>query len=115
MSEYEFSDAENEVFTKLNKNMLLASLLLVLSGLVALILGITAGSVFDIISGITVITIGISLYFPTDNFRNIVSTTGEDIKELLTAFSELDKGWLIVNIISAIYLITKALRIFVDF
>jgi len=115
MSEYEFSEEENVVIGKLNKHMLLASIMLALSGLIAFILGLTDSSLFDVYSGITVFCIGLSLYFPIDNFKRIVTTTSQDIKELLTGFSELDRGWLLVNIITAIYMLMKVIRIFVDF
>ena len=115
MSEHEFSETHNAIFTALNSNMLRATIILCLSGIIALMLGILDTGAFDIISGITVLCIGVSLYFPTDNFKNIVTTTGEDIKELLQAFSELDKGWLIVNIVTLIYALTKIVRVFHNF
>ena len=115
MAEYEFTDDENKTFTAISKNMLYSAIILVISGVVAFVLGLVEPSLFDVITGITVLAIGVSLYFPTDNFKRIVSTSGEDIKELMQAFSELDKGWMVVNIVTLVYCVTKILRIFIKF
>ena len=107
MSEYEFTEEQNVVIDGLRKNMTILTGVLVVGGLAALISGILDFSWLDIIAGLTVMAIGVSLFFPTDNFKKITSTEGDDIKEMMIAFNELDKGWLIVNIFTVVYALSK--------
>jgi len=112
-NEYEFTEEENKIFARLLKHMLVTTIVLVLAGLTTLIVGITDNFYYyELIAGIATGAIGVSLYFPTDNFKNVINTTGHDIKELLTGFSDLNKGWLVVNIITFLYLLARISLIF---
>ncbi len=53
-------------------------------------------------NGLMYIVLAVTIYLPVDNLKRIVQTEGSDIKELMVAFNELDKGWLIANIAMAI-------------
>ena len=107
MSEYEFKDAENKVINSLMKNIYISCVTLLIAGSLVLIVGALDNyNIVSMISGIAIASIGISLYFPTDNFKAIIKTQGKDIKELLIAFSDLKKGWLIVNIVTFVWLLT---------
>ncbi len=107
-NEYEFTEEENKIFERLLKHMLITTIVLVLAGITTITVGVSDNFYYyELIAGIATGAIGVSLYFPTDNFKNVINTTGHDIKELLTGFSDLNKGWLIVNIITFLYLLAR--------
>jgi hypothetical protein len=113
MSDYEFKDEENKVINGLTKNIYISCFVLVISGALNMLVGALDNfNLLDIVSGLAIASIGISLFFPTDNFKAIVKTQGKDIKELLMAFSDLKKGWLIVNIVTFFWLLLTVLRLF---
>ncbi len=101
--EYEFTEEENLVFTSLSRNMIILAIVIFTGG-VATILQFALGDlrVLLIIDGILYCIMALTFYFPTDNFKRIVTTEGKDIPELMTAFNELDKGWLIVNLVTLV-------------
>lgn len=100
---YEFNKEEEKVFTDLSKWMLILSIMVILAGIATIVQYFVGdGGWFLLIAGITWILLGISLYFPIDNFKRITTTEGSDIKELMTGFKELDKGWLAANIVTAL-------------
>ena len=97
MSEYEFSDKENEQFVNFSFRLLILSATLGAAGLVSIILGIISPfSATDVITGIAFIAIGVSLFLPVQNFKNIISTKGNDMKELMNGFSVLNQGFTFV-------------------
>lgn len=120
--EYEFSKAENEVFSSLSRWMIILALVIIGGG-IATIISFVADFIFSpiftlaygltIISGIMYCIMGLTFYFPTDNFKRIVTTKGKDITELMTAFREVDRGWLIVNIVTLIVVILMFISIFI--
>ncbi len=101
MSTYEFSKEEETVFNDMTKWMLMLSGLLTIAGILSIIhLVINPDrNYFLLYAGLTWFLLGLTFYFPTDNFRRITKTEGNDIKELMTGFEELDQGWKIANII----------------
>jgi hypothetical protein len=99
MSGYEFSSEENTVILTLAKRMRTVSLLLGLTGLIAignaipgLLEGGTPTGVGGLIAGVFAILQAIIFFRPTDNLKNIVTTEGEDIAELMQGIGELAGG-----------------------
>ena len=106
MSAYEFSSEENIVILSLAKRMRSVSVLLGLTGLVAIgnaIPGLLAGGtptgIGGLIAGAFAILQSIVFFRPTDNLKNIVTTEGGDIAELMQGIGELAAGLKIVVIL----------------
>jgi hypothetical protein len=93
---YEFTEDQNLVITNLTNYMKITAYVTVIVGLIDLLEGLIAGSVITVLASLSIIAIGIVFYFPIDNLKRIVKTEGSDIKELMQAFSDLNKGWTIV-------------------
>lgn len=112
--EYEFDDEQNKIFRKFVRNLRLISIVLILAGIVTLIdVSINTPNILLIFNGITWILMGILFYLPIRNFLRITTTEGFDIKELISALSILDKGWIIVLIALTINKIAQLIYIFV--
>jgi hypothetical protein len=99
MSGYEFSSEENSVILTLAKRMRIVSLLLGVTGLFAVgnaIPGLLDGGsptgIGGLIAGAFAIFQAIIFFRPTDNLKNIVTTEGEDIAELMQGMGELAGG-----------------------
>jgi hypothetical protein len=106
MSAYEFSSEENIVILSLAKRMRAVSVLLGLTGLIAignaipgLLNGGTPTGIGGLIAGAFAIVQSIVFFRPTDNLKNIVTTKGEDIAELMQGIGELAAGLKIVVIL----------------
>ncbi len=117
--EYEFSKEENKVFASLSTWMIILAIVIIIGGIATIasfILDLPAfgfAQILTLVSGIMYCIMGLTFYFPTDNFKRIVTTKGKDITELMTAFREVDRGWLIVNIVTLVVVILTFLAIFV--
>lgn len=105
MTEYEFTKEQNKTFRELARWMLILAFVVFLGGVATVIqwfldlstvLNLT--SMLLLANGLMYIVLAVTVYFPVDNLKRIVLTEGSDIKELMVAFSELDKGLLIANI-----------------
>jgi hypothetical protein len=108
MSAYEFSREENSTILALAKRMRAVSLLLGLTGIIAianaihsLLAGDTPAAFGGIIAGAFAIVQSIVFFRPTDNLKNIVSTEGEDIAELMQGIGELASGLRVIVILLA--------------
>ena len=94
MSTYEFNDKENQMFTAFSQRLQIFSFSLVGAGLLFVILSLIPDfSWSDLVAGLIMITIGIALFLPIRNFKNIVHSEGNDIKELVEGFNVLGKGF----------------------
>lgn len=108
MISYEFSEEENRVILSLARRMRAVSLLLGLTGLIAIanaIPALSGGSpagVGGIIAGAFAIIQSIVFFRPTDNLKNIVSTEGNDIGELMQGIGELVIGLKIIVILLSV-------------
>jgi hypothetical protein len=111
---YEFSKEENSDFKKLNLRMLALAVAIGLGGIANLVLYFMDGESWSLlVSGLLYLVMAVTFFLPLDNFKKIIETEGNDIKELMTAFKELDKGWLVVNIVTALVVIVIIIEIFV--
>ena len=106
MSAYEFSSEESIVILSLAKRMRAVSVLLGLTGLLAIgnaIPGLSDGGtptgIGGLIAGAFAILQSIIFFRPTDNLKNIVTTKGEDIAELMQGIGELAVGLKIIVIL----------------
>lgn len=106
MSTHEFSSEDNVVILSLAKRMRAVSLLLGLTGLIAignavpgLLAGGTPTGVGGLIAGAFAILQSIIFFRPTDNLKNIVTNKGEDISELMQGIGELAAGLKIIVIL----------------
>ena len=120
MSEYEFSQEENVVVGTLAKRVAWVGLLMVAWFVILLINIVTSAftasewaiiDVVDAVDCILFIIMGITLYRPTDNLKRIVSTEGQDISELMTAFGEINAGLRAVVILLVLHFILMLLAI----
>ncbi|MFX0101002.1 MAG: hypothetical protein ACFFCS_15610 [Candidatus Hodarchaeota archaeon] len=99
MTEYEFSEEYNKIFSKLSQRMLMLGIVIAAGGVATMVnFMLDVSKILALIDGILYVLMAISFILPIDNFKKIVKTKGSDIKELMQAMKELDKGWLIVNI-----------------
>lgn len=97
MSEYEFNDKENEQIGTFSLRLLVLSATLGAAGLISILLGIISPfNATDVITGMAFIAIGSSLFLPVQNFKNIISTKGNDMKELMKGFTILNQGFTFV-------------------
>jgi hypothetical protein len=107
MSEYEFSDTQNELFEKLANALQrfalifgIWSAMFVVMALLDMIMpsldnisgGIQSyiGPVVSIVIGIACVIIAVMFMKPVQNFRRITTTSGTDISELLEALRSLN-------------------------
>jgi hypothetical protein len=114
MAEYEFSQQDNEIFTDLSRWMTTMAVLIGLGGIATVVQFLTgAGGWIMLVQGIVYLVLAISFYLPVDNFKKIVSTEGKDITELMIGFSDMDKGWLAANIVTAVLVILAIVQLVV--
>ena len=97
MSEYEFNDKENKQFTEFSFSLFILSVSLGAVGLIIMVLGFVSHlNITVIITGFAFIAIAVSLFLPVQDFKNIVSTDGSDMNELINGFTVLSRGFTFV-------------------
>jgi len=108
--QYEFNEAQEEIFLELSEKITIVSTFLIMIGLFRFSIGILVGIFSDLGIGIGVDSIiDGAFYFligflgkkVANNFQKIVETQGNDIDYLMDALSELRKGvalafWLLI-------------------
>ncbi len=113
MSQYEFSEKENQIIDSLSKWMLVFGWFLAAASLAALIVpsvlhiiqnGFELLILTEIGIGIVVVLFGVAFILPVDNLKRIVKTEGSDIDELMTALKEIGL-FLGIGLVMAILLI----------
>ena len=118
MSEYEFSKQEEHTIASLGQRMSIVAGLIVATGISRIILGLLAEGfsgaviVFLIIALVNV-AIGIVFYRPTNNFKRIATTEGNDIKELMSAFAKLTSGFNLLNYFLIAVVVLLLIRIII--
>lgn len=121
MSEYEFSQDENVIIETLAKRMARVGLLMIALFVIIFLNNLSilsSSSVLSLIASINIvdsilfIVMGMTLYRPTDNLKFIVSTEGQDISELMTAFGELNNGLRAVMILLVLHFILMLFTFF---
>ncbi len=113
MSEYEFSQEDNNIFAGLSRWMTIMAVLIGVGGIATLVQYMAGDRRWTVlVHGIMYLVLAIVFYLPVDNFKKIVSSEGKDITELMTSFKEMDKGWLVANIISFVLVILAIMSFF---
>ncbi|MBC8332761.1 MAG: hypothetical protein H8E28_12325 [Anaerolineae bacterium] len=103
MSEYEFTPQDDKIFKTLSRNMVILAALILLGGIATIVqFAVDSPQITTLANGVAYCAMAIAFFLPTDNFRRISSTQGSDITELMTALREMDKGWLVMVIFTAI-------------
>ncbi len=91
MSEYEFTQEENRIFLNFMLGLLILSFSLVVTGVVLLIEGLKTGFIFsDFALSIGLFLLAASFITPLVYFKNIITTSGDDINELITGISKMN-------------------------
>ena len=122
MSDYEFSKKEEQTIASLGQRMAIVGGLLVVTGIGRIILGFVrsggegfgGGVIVFLTAALFNIVLGVVFFRPTDNLKRIATTTGNDIKELMTAFSELASGFDLVNYALILIAVLAIVNIFVS-
>ncbi len=112
MAEYEFSQQDNEVFESLSRWTTNMSVLIGIGGIATLVQFLAGdGGWIVLVQGIMYLVFAITAYLPVDNFKKIIGSEGKDISELMTGFSDMDKGWLVTNIVTSLLVVLKILQL----
>jgi hypothetical protein len=107
MAEYEFTAEENRHIDQLARKLRHIAVLFLILGVLQLqesfSLADTAGRWISL--GVAVLTLGLGWLFwrPVDNFRRVVSTEGQDIREIVAAIGELRAAYVGAEIILLIF------------
>jgi hypothetical protein len=118
MSEYEFSDKQNETFDQLANALQRFAIIFGIWGacfaaMVAMDMGASAfgasggtgnpiGAIAALAAGAACVVIAFLLLKPVKNFRQITTTKGRDIAELIQAFSSLNTAAKYLQLVLAI-------------
>ena len=108
MEEHEFTEEENSEFAGLIRNIKIMAVLMAAAGVSNLVQSTTSGNFyFSIAEGIAFLAMAVVFYLPTGNFRRIIETEGKDITELMGGFDKMRKGWLLLNIVTAVVVLLR--------
>jgi hypothetical protein len=107
MAEYEFTAEENRVIDQVRRKLQHIAVLFLLLGVLQLIgsflLTDPAGRWISVGSAILLLALGWLFWRPLDNFRRIISTEGQDIREVVTAIKDLRAAYLAAEIILIVF------------
>ena len=122
MSEYEFSKQEEQTIASLGQRMSIVAGLIAATGIGRIIHGLVLGGGAEGFSGAVIVfliialvnvAIGIVFYRPTNNFKRIATTEGNDIKELMSAFAKLTSGFNLLNYFLIAVVVLLLIRIII--
>ena len=106
MDQYEFSPEQNLKIAELSVRLRHFSIVFGVTGVIVVLNAIARWSTLGVKQGLPtllggLITAGGAYLFsrPLDNFRNIINTEGRDIKELITAMSDMILAFKIIQLI----------------
>ena len=118
MAEYEFSAEENRLVDQVRRKLQHVAILFLVLGALQLIesfmLSDPTGRWISLGSAILVLALGWLFWRPLDNFRRIVSTQGQDIREVVTAIKDLRAAYLgaeIILVVLAAGIIVEVMRL----
>ena len=107
MAEYEFTAEENRVIDQVRRKLQHIAVLFLILGVLQLIgsflLTDPAGRWISVGSAILLLALGWLFWRPLDNFRRIISTEGQDIREVVTAIKDLRAAYLAAEIILIVF------------
>ena len=118
MSQYEFTSEQNKVISNVALRCQVNAVFLAIWGLSSLIkTSMSWGesalllSIVSIISGMVFVIMGVVFYRPSDNFRRVTTTEGNDITEVMTGLNELRGGFKLVSILIIVSLVLDVVTI----
>ena len=107
MAEYEFTVEESRHIDRLRRKVLQISILFLLLGVLQLIesfmLADPIGRWISLAAAILILGLGWLFMRPVDNFRRVISTEGQDIREVVTAIKDLRAAYLGAEIILIVF------------
>jgi hypothetical protein len=119
MADYEFTDAENGQINALRVNLLQVSwLFIILGGLqlvAAFLVADVTGRWITLAAGMLLLVLGWLFMRPLDNFRRILTTQGQDIRQVLIAMKDLRAACLVAEVIFGILvagIIVEVMRLY---
>ncbi len=112
MSQYEFTQEQSKVIGNVALRCIANAIAMSLLGLVGLVGSIitwgkisTFISVVGVLYGVLFIIVGVAFFRPSDNFRRVTTTEGNDIVEVMTALKELRTGFKVTSILIIVLLV----------
>lgn len=119
MSDFEFGDADNVRISRLRRNLLHISCLFIILGVLqvaaAFLLSDVTARWIALAAGILLLTLGWLFIRPLDNFRRIVATNGQDIRQVIIAMKDLRAAYLVAEVIFGILvagLVVELMRLY---
>jgi hypothetical protein len=118
MAEYEFTAEENRLIGQVRRKLVQIAILFLVLGALQLIgsflLTDPAGRWISVGSALLLLALGWLFSRPLDNFRRIISTEGQDIREVVTAIKDLRAAYLgaeIILVVLAAGIIVEVMRL----
>jgi hypothetical protein len=106
MAEYEFTAEENRHIEQLRRKIQHISLLFIVLGGLQLVqsflMAEPTGRWISLGGAVLLLALGWLFFRPLDNFRRIITTEGQDIREVVTAIKDLRTAYLGAEIIMVI-------------
>ena len=107
MAQYEFTAEENRHIDQVRRKLQHIALLFLVLGVLQLIgsflLTDPTGRWISLGSAILVLALGWLFWRPLDNFRRIITTEGQDIREVITAIKDLRAAYFAAEIILIVF------------
>ena len=107
MAQYEFTAEENRHIDQLRRKLQHISILFLILGVLQLIesfmLPDPTGRWISLAAAILILGLGWLFMRPVDNFRRVVTTDGQDIREVVTAIKDLRAAYLGAEIILLVF------------
>lgn len=118
MAEYEFTAEENQRIDQLRRKIQHIAILFLALGVLQLVqsfmLAEPTARWISLGGAVLLLALGWLFFRPLDNFRRIVSTEGQDIREVVTAIKDMRTAYLgaeIILIILAAGIIVEVMRL----
>ncbi len=112
MSQYEFTREQNKIISNVALRCIVNAIAMSLLGVVNLIGAITTWgnvatflSIVGLLYGVLFTVVGVAFFRPSDNFRRVTTTQGNDIAEIMTGLKELRTGFKVTSILIIVILV----------
>ena len=128
MSEYEFSDSQNQSFDQLANALQRFAIIFGVWGASFVIMAVLdmsmaalgieggsqnhAGAAVSVVTGVACVIIALMMLKPVKNFRRITTTSGKDISELLGALAHLNASHGYLRLVLAILFVGSLIGMF---
>jgi hypothetical protein len=119
MADFEFGDAENLQISELRRNLFQVSWLFIILGVLQLAAAFMVADPtarwITLAAGLLLLTLGWLFMRPLDNFRRILSTKGQDVRQVIIAMKDLRAAYLVAEVIFGILvagILVEVMRIY---